>query len=101
LKATNAVDASSTLAIFPELVEQLGQEGLVSIGQEAAGFGGIGLERIDLALAPASATAAGAAARSAKSSALEDDRNLLNTELNEAKGNLIVVSILPVAETVL
>lgn len=89
-RVTNqSIRRSSSLAIFPELVGQLGQEGLVSIGQEAAGLGSIGLEGLDLAFALASAAAAGAAAQLPRISDLEEDKNLLNAELDEAKVNLI------------
>lgn len=86
-------EPSSSLAVFPGL-ELIGQEGISRIGPEAVfdlsrlGLEGLGLEGLDLALALTSAAAAGAASQFPRISALEADRNRLNSELNEAKENL-------------
>ena len=92
-------EPSSSLAVFPGL-ELIGQEGISRIGPEAVfdlsrlGLEGLGLEGLDLALALTSAAAAGAASQFPRISALEADRNRLNSELNEAKENLNAVSVI-------
>ena len=87
------------MAVFPGL-ELIGQEGISRIGLETVfdfsrlGLEGLRLEGLDLALALTSAAAAGVASQFPRISALEADRNRLNSELNEANENLTAVSVI-------